>query len=248
MIIFPLDHGVSFGPIPGIKQIDFAVKLGVRGGVDALVLFKGMLRLLTEIAEPLPGVFAHLSASTSLGPSPNRKVLIGSVEEALQQGADGVSIHVNLGHSSEHNMLHDLGTVSEACNRWQLPLLVMIYVRKEGDDLPASDMAIAHAARVAAELGADIVKIPAPEDFSVLSEITSSLPVPIVVAGGSKIAMPSKFLEKVEKSLQAGVRGVAIGRNLFQDERPDSLLRAIKRIVHEGVPSRVALEEYRQNL
>jgi predicted phospho-2-dehydro-3-deoxyheptonate aldolase len=234
MVILPLDHGVTYGPIPGIDRLNTIVRCGAAGGVDALVLFKGMLKSLEPLTGPCPGVIVHLSASTRLGSTPHHKVLIGSVEEAIRHGADGVSVQVNLGGTEESQMLRDLGTVSAACAEWQFPLLVMMYVQNPATSSPPSDAAIAHSARVAAELGADIIKIPAPKDPDSLCQIASSLPVPVVIAGGSRASSSRVLLERIEKNLAAGASGVAIGRNVFQHEQPDSLIEAICRMVHGG--------------
>src|SRR5512137_2456148 len=89
MVILPLDHGVSLGPIPGLESPERAIRMGVGEGADALVLYKGMLGILERVNEKLPGIFMHLSASTELSHSLHHKVLIGTVEEALRRGADG---------------------------------------------------------------------------------------------------------------------------------------------------------------
>jgi predicted phospho-2-dehydro-3-deoxyheptonate aldolase len=241
IVILPLDHGVSLGPLPGLERPEDVIRMGVQEGADAMVLHKGMLRFLEKLTGSLPGIFMHLSASNQLGPSPDHKVLIGTVEEAIRRGADGVSIHINLGNHGEPEMLRDFGMVGHACAEWQIPLLAMIYVR--GPKEAAPDKSIAHAARIGAELGADIIKIPAPKDIRVLREITSSLPVPVVIAGGSRIAEARVFLERVEKAMEAGARGVAIGRNVFQSGCPEIFLKAIYRMVHQGYSAVRALEE-----
>jgi predicted phospho-2-dehydro-3-deoxyheptonate aldolase len=246
MVIFPLDHGVSCGPLPGLERLDSVIRMGVQEGADALVLHKGMLRFLEDLPGRLPGIFLHLSASTQLGSSHYHKILIGTVEEAVRRGVDGVSIHINLGNDREPEMLRDFGMVSDACAEWQIPLLVMIYVSGLKEAAIAPDWPIAHAARIAAELGADIIKIPLPKDDRILEEITSSLPVPVVIAGGSKTTEASLFLERVEKAMKAGARGVAIGRNVFQSEQPEMLLRAVRSIVHEGFSARDAWEEIKR--
>ncbi len=234
IVVFPLDHGVSCGIIPGLENMDRVIRLGVNGGADAFVLHKGMMRFLEPMTGTLPGVFMHLSASTQLGPAFHRKVLVGSVEEAIRRGADGVSIHINLGDASEPGMLEDFGRVGDACSRWQIPLLVMIYVRGAGMVSPPPDPAIAHCARLAAELGADLIKIPNPQDEETLQTIARSVPVPVVVAGGSKKDDPLGFLMRIERALKSGMRGVAIGRNIFQGSDPERLLRAVKQMVHEN--------------
>lgn len=232
-VILPLDHGVTCGPIEGLDRMDRVIRMGTRGGADGLVIHSGMFRFLETVKDPLPGIFFHLSSSTRLGPSPHRKVLTGSVEEALRLGADGVSVHVNLGGKHEPDMLRDLGRVADSCSLWQMPLLVMIYV-KPASDAPVDDTAIAHAARVAAELGADVIKIPAPERLDTLARITQSLPVPIVVAGGGKAPDGMRFLERVKGIIEAGATGLAVGRNIFQHERPQDFLKAVCAVVHEG--------------
>lgn len=242
-VIFPLDHGVSCGPIPGLECIGEAIRLGSRGGADALVLHKGMLSYLDSVEGRIPGILMHLSASTQLGNAFHRKILVGTVEEALRRGADGVSVHLNLGDEREPEMLRDLGMIGSECEKWQIPLLVMIYVRGTHAPSPVSDSAIAHATRVAAELGADIIKIAAPKDDAVLAKITQGSPVPVIVAGGSKAPDTLLFLERVERSLKMGARGVAVGRNVFQHARPEALLGAVRDIVHGGFSAAEANEK-----
>lgn len=234
LVLFPLDHGVSCGPIRGLERMEAVLRYGIASGADGLVLHKGMMAYLERLSGRLPGIFMHLSASTQIGPAFHHKVLVGSVEEAVRRGADGVSVHVNLGDDAEPEMLKDLGCVGEACAQWQLPLLVMIYVRGAHAPKPVTDDAVAHAARVAAELGADIIKIPAPQHVESMERIAAGVPVPVVMAGGSKEADERAFLRKIQQGLQAGLAGVAVGRNVFQHANPERFLAAIVALVHEG--------------
>jgi class I fructose-bisphosphate aldolase len=243
IVVFPLDHGVTCGLVRGLEDMAKCLQYGIDGGADAVVLHKGMMRLLENTTGHLPGVFMHLSGSTQLGTSVHHKVLVGSVEEAVVRGADGVSCHVNLGNEFESEMLRDLGFIGSECARWQIPLLVMIYVR--GRYAPPDseyDKAIAHAVRLAAELGADIVKTAMPSSVKTLERITKSVPVPVIIAGGSKAEDPVAFLEGIERAMEAGAKGVAVGRNVFQNERPQAFLRAITFVVHEGITAREAIE------
>lgn len=234
VVLFPLDHGVSCGPVQGIERLGTVLQYGLNAGADGFVVHKGMMTYVEQVSGRLPGIFMHLSASTQLGPAFHRKVLVGSVEEALRRGADGVSVHVNLGDEAEPQMLSDLGRVGEACARWGMPLLVMIYVRGAHAPKPVTDESVAHAARVAAELGADIIKIPTPQHVESMEKIVRSVPVPVVTAGGTKEADERAFLLKIQQALEAGFAGVAVGRNVFQHETPEPFLAAIVSLVHEG--------------
>lgn len=234
LVLFPLDHGVSCGPVHGIAQMEAVLRYGAAAGADGFVLHKGMMAYVERIPGRLPGVFMHLSASTQIGPSFHRKVLVGSVEEAVRRGADGVSVHVNLGDEAEPQMLMDLGRVGEACAQWNMPLLVMIYVRGVHAPKPVTDESVEHAARVAAELGADIIKIPAPQRLETVERIAQSVPVPVVMAGGTKEPDERAFLTRIRMGLEAGLAGVAVGRNVFQHACPDRFLSAIVSLVHEG--------------
>lgn len=234
LVLFPLDHGVSCGPVHGIAQMETVLRYGAASGADGFVLHKGMMTYLERVPGRLPGVFMHLSASTQMGPSFHWKVLVGSVEEAIRRGADGVSVHINLGDEAEPQMLSDLGLVGEACARWHMPFLVMIYVRGTHAPKPVTDESVEHAARVAAELGADIIKIPSPQRIESMERIARSVPVPVVMAGGTKEADDRAFLGRIRLGLEAGLAGVAVGRNVFQHECPDRFLAAIVDLVHEG--------------
>jgi class I fructose-bisphosphate aldolase len=154
----------------------------------------------------------HLSASTSLSPYPNTKTLVCTVEEALRLGADAVSIHVNIGDDMERQMLSDFGMVSSRAREWGIPLLAMIYPRGEKIANEYDPSVLKHAARLGAELGADIVKISYSGSVESFREVIAGCRVPVVIAGGS---------------------GVSIGRNIFQHQDPTRMVGAISMIVHE---------------
>ena len=130
-------------------------------------------------------------------------------------GADAVSMHVNIGAESEAKMLSDLGMVAVECMEWGMPLLAMMYPRgkniKTNNDLDQVKL----AARVAAELGADIVKTVYTGDPESFREVTRGCPVPVVVAGGSKTD-DRTTLELIEGAMAGGAAGISIGRNAFQ--------------------------------
>ncbi|MDP8907230.1 MAG: fructose-bisphosphate aldolase, partial [Thermoproteota archaeon] len=104
MICIPMDHGISSGPLEGIKDIHRFIYDTENSGLSCILINKGIIKTLPR---PLSiGIIAHMSASTSLGPDPNKKVLLGSVKEAIRLGADAVSLHINIGSAEESMMLY----------------------------------------------------------------------------------------------------------------------------------------------
>lgn len=239
-IIVPMDHGVSSGPIEGIVDIKKAVDDVSEGGADAVVLHKGMVKAGHRGRGKDIGLIVHLSASTDWAPTKNDKTLVCTVEEAIKLGADGVSIHINLGADLEREMLRDFGIVSKACEEWGMPLLAMVYGR--GKDMNQYDpKVVAHCARLGAELGADIVKVPytgSPETFAPAVE---GCPVPVVIAGGPKMKTEREVLEMVYGALQAGAKGLSVGRNVFQAKDRVQMVKALYKLVHENASVEEAL-------
>lgn len=233
-VIVPMDHGVSLGPIEGLIDMKEAVNKVAEGGANAVLGHMGLPKYGHRRYGRDIGLIIHLTASTTLGPDPLHKVLVTSVEEAIKVGADGVSVHVNIGANDEAEMLAMLGQVSRACNEWGMPLLAMMYPRGAKVKSEHSVEYVKHAARVGAELGADIVKTNYTGDIDSFKEVVRGCPAPVVVAGGPKMSTEMELLEMVYDSIQAGGKGVAIGRNIFQAKDPTKMTRAIAAIVHEN--------------
>jgi len=242
VIIVPMDHGVSSGPIEGITNIKEAVQKVAEGGADAVVIHKGNVRLVFGEGRKNIGLIVHISASTDWSPRKNDKVLVGAVEEALKLGADMVSIHVNMGAEDERGMLRDFGAVSKACEEWQIPLLAMIYGRGPKIENQYDPKVVAHCARLGAELGADIVKVPYTGDPETFAKVVEGAGIPVVIAGGPKAKSVMDVLKMVEGAIKAGGAGLSIGRNVFQADDPAKMVRAMRAIVHEGKNAEEAYE------
>lgn len=219
----PLDHGVSVGPIPGFQDAAQAATTAVEGGASCLTVHKGLLPFALAHKARV-GVLLHLSASTDLALDPLDKRLVATPEEARERGCDGVSIHVNFGSPTEGRQLEEAGRVAAACHRLDLPLVTMAYVRGPNVKDPFDPKAVAHAARAAAELGADVVKVPSTRDFAT---VVDGCPVPILVAGGPKRDDFQAFLADMTAARAAGAKGVSVGRNILQQPDPRAALRSL---------------------
>lgn len=233
-VLVPMDHGVTVGPIKGIMDIRDTINKVAAGGATSVSIHKGLVgQGLRDVGGKI-GLILHISASTHIGPYPNAKILVSSVEEALRLGADAVSVHINVGAETEREMLFDLGEVSRSCREWQVPLLAMMYTRGKNIKDELDPESIKHIARLGAELGADIIKTNYPGDIDKFREVTRGCPVPVLIAGGPKMETDRQVLQMVKDSITAGGKGVSIGRNVFQHRDPTRMVRAIRRIVIDG--------------
>ena len=240
MICIPMDHGVTLGPVKGLTDMSDVIKRVGEGGATAVLVHKGIIHSLRE--PPRIGMIMHLTGSTNLSLAPNRKVQVGSVEEAIRLGADAVSVHINIGCKEEHEMLEILGNVAYDCDEWGIPLIAMMYPRGENIKEPNKPEVVAHVARIGAELGADIIKTVYTGDIESFKTVVKGCPVPIVIAGGPRSDTDRDVFEMAYGAMKAGAMGVAFGRNVFQHEHPEVMVRALSKIIMKGKSVEEALE------
>ena len=229
MLCVPMDHGISIGPIPGLNNIRETIEQVDAGGASAILTHKGIIKSLQTT--PNMGVIIHLSASTDIGLSPNRKLQVCSVEEAIRLGADAVSVHVNIGGKEESEMLVKLGNVADQCDEWQIPFIAMMYPRGENIKNPRDGQIAAHVARIGSELGADIVKTPYTGNIDEFREVVKGCPSPIVIAGGPKTDNDHDILQMAKDAIESGAIGVTFGRNVFQHKYPQKIIKALSQVV-----------------
>lgn len=220
--VLPLDDGLISGPRGGLSDPSKLVDLAIRAGATSVLGYPGVLRCCSA-ALGEAGFIQNLTCSTTLSHHVD-KVLLSGVEGAVRNGADGVAVHVNFTAETESAMLANLGRVAEECHRVDFPLFVLAYPRRAGDDgddnyksLPpeAYTELVAHCARVAVEVGADVIKVPytgSAESLEIV--IAAALDVPVVIAGGVPMEDEGAIAAAVE-AVKAGAAGVAYGRQTF---------------------------------
>ena len=240
-----MDHGISNGPIAGLEDPISTIYRCESYGLSSIIINKGILK-----AMPRPtriGVLVHFSSSTALSLSPNRKVLTGTVKEAVALGADGVSLHINIGGREEPEMLEHLGTMSAQCHRWNMPLLAMMYPRGENIKDPHDPEIVGHVARIGAECGADIVKTVYTGDIDSFARIVKTTPVPIVIAGGPKAKTDLDILQMTEDAMTAGAKGVTYGRNIFAHKAPEKMVNALASIIFKNTTAKEAMKKIEES-
>lgn len=239
-----MDHGLTLGTIKGLENLAEMVDKVAIGGANAVVEHSGMVGAGHRQSGKDIGLIIHLSGATSLAPDPNRKVLVCTVERALKMGADGVSIHVNLGAHDEPEMLQDAQKVIESAREWGVPVLAMVYPRGKNIEDENDPEVVNIAVRAGAELGADIVKTNYTGDIDSFKYIVKSVHTPVIIAGGPRMDTERELFQMVYDSLQAGGAGVAFGRNVFQSDDPTSLVKNLSKLIHENYTVEEVLNEF----
>ncbi len=237
--LLALDHGLPAGPLPGLEDPAAAVGRLAHAPLTGVIVNPGIARLVP--LEPPRSLVVHLSAGTLLATRPTSKVLACSVERAVALGADAVSLQVHFGDPLEDRTLSDAGRVIEAASRLGVPVLLMTHPPGAADHRASTDE-VALAARVGAELGADLVQVPHPGAADGVRAIIRGCPVPVVLAGGPRAASPEAFLDSIREAIGGGASGLSVGRNLFQHPDPLGFARRIGEIVFPAAP-RVELAE-----
>jgi len=242
--VITMDHGVDLGPVSGLEDIKGAVRKIIGGDhiPDAILMNPSMIRLCHEEIVGKLGVIARLDGTaTIMGPDITDYRLFSSVEEALMVGADAVASMAFIGVERESQNSEKVGDVSQQCERWGVPHIVEAlppeiveyhFRPKAKREWPSTDH-VKFVNRVAAELGADVVKSYYTGDPDSFKEVVKCCPVPIIVLSGPEAGDPKGLLRIVRDVMDAGAKGVIMGRNVWGYRRPAAMVGAISKIVHE---------------
>lgn len=238
----PIDDSLLCGPQGRLSDLRSLLTQYSVLRPSAIVGYEAPLRLFPNIIDEIP-YFVNATASI-VGPNHVRKVQVVSAKRAVSLGADGLAGHFNLSSAYDREMLEILGQLSAECQEYQLPFLIMAYLRKEGDNCDDNyfSMAtsqpelyaqkIAHAVRIAVELGADIVKtnyFGPPEYLEVI--LAAACGVPLILAGGPLEPDDQIIMNRVRDALNKGVSGVAFGRNLYLRGNMEELYHSVERLI-----------------
>jgi class I fructose-bisphosphate aldolase len=257
LLVLPIDQGLEHGPAdffvnPDAEDPSYQFKLARDGRFSAIALHVGLAeRYFHEYAGDVP-LILKLNGKTAI-PSDAQSFspLTGSVEDAVRLGADAVGYTVYVGSPAQDRDFEQFRQVRSEADRLGMPVIVWAYPRGEAVAKKGgkeSLYAVDYAARVALELGADIVKL----NYPVPSEKDKESPPPynalslshdaafrkvvvsagralVLVSGGEKVG-DAELLAKVRSSMDAGATGIIFGRNLWQRPLPDAL--ALTRELH----------------
>jgi len=239
-VTIPMDHGITLGAVKGLKDIEATIDAVTRGGADAVLTQKGIAPRVHPNKNG-KGYIIHLNASTTMGPDTNDKRRTGTVEEAVRAGADAVSFHVNVGSDHEPEQLADLSRVTDEADKLGMPVLAMAYARGPGVDEHDAEN-LGHAVRFAEEAGADVVKTAYSGDAESFEHVVESTGRPVIIAGGSPQG-DLATLENIRGAMDAGAKGVSMGRTVFQHADPKAISEAVAAVVHDDAGPEDALAD-----
>lgn len=224
----PIDHGYFQGPTQRLEKPWETVK-PLLPYCDALFVTRGVLRSCIDPTITQP-IILRVSGGTSLaGKDLAHEGITTSVRDAIRLNVAAVGISIFVGTEYEHETLLNLANLVNECEEYGIPVMAVTAVGKELEKREARYLAM--CCRIAAELGARVVKTYWCKDFD---QVVNGCPVPVVMAGGPKTKTDLEVFEFVYDGLQRGAIGINLGRNVWQNKHPVAMAKALRAIIHEN--------------
>lgn len=232
----PIDHGYFLGPTRRLEKPGETVK-PLLPYCDALFLTRGVLRSCIDPTNSLPIILRMSGGTSIIGKDLSHEAITTSVQEAIRLNVAAVGVSIFVGSEYEHETLLNLANLVNECEGYGIPVMGVTAVGKELEKRDARYLAL--CCRIVAELGAKVVKTYWCEEFE---KVTNSCPVPVVIAGGPKCETELEVFEFVYDGMQRGAIGVNLGRNVWQNEHPVAVARALRAVIHENATPKEANE------
>ena len=224
----PVDHGYFQGPTTKLEKPGETVK-PLLPYCDALFITRGVLRSCIDPANTKPIILRVSGGTSVVGKDLANEGITTSVRDAIRLNVAAVGLSIFIGSDYERESLLNLADLVNECEEYGIPVMAVTAVGKELEKREARYLAL--CCRIAAELGARVVKTYWCEDFD---KVTNGCPVPVVMAGGPKCETELEVLEFVHDGMQRGAIGVNLGRNVWQNDHPVAVARALQAIIHEN--------------
>ena len=235
-VMLAVDHGYFQGPTTGLERIDINI-LPLVPYADTLMLTRGILRSIVP-PSTTKSIVLRVSGGTSILSELSNEEIAVDIEESIRLNVCAMAVQVFIGGEYEKQSIINMTRMVDMGNRYGIPTLAVTAV---GTDMARDARYFRLATRICAELGAHYVKSYYIEDG--FETVTSSCPVPIVMAGGKKIP-ELDALTMAYNAIQQGASGVDMGRNIFQSDSPVAMLQAVRAVVHDNETPEKALDLY----
>jgi putative autoinducer-2 (AI-2) aldolase len=234
----PVDHGYFQGPVKKLENPRKTLE-PLLPYADAIFITRGILRSCVDPDKTKP-IILRVSGGTSIeGKDLAHEGIAASMEEAIRLNACAVGLSIYIGTDYEHDSLLNLAKLVDEGERYGIPVMAVTAVGRELQKRESRYLAL--SCRIAAELGARVVKTYYCERFE---RIIRGCPVPVVIAGGPKVRNGFEVLQFVYDGIQKGAIGVNLGRNIWQNEHPVAMIRALRAIIHENATPEQAQKLY----
>ena len=238
-VMLAIDHGYFQGPTTGLERVDVSI-LPLVPLADALMCTRGILRSIVPPSMRTPVVMRASGGPSILKELSDEQIAI-DIEDAARLNVAALAVQVFIGGEHETQSIHNMTRLVDMGLRYGIPVMGVTAVGKQ---LTRDAKYLRLACRIIAELGAQFVKTYyCDEGFDT---VTASCPVPIVMAGGKKLP-ELDALAMASRAVSEGAAGVDMGRNIFQSDNPEGMMRAVTAVVHEGALPEDALEIYRSH-
>jgi len=238
-VMLAVDHGYFMGPTTGLEKLDEMIN-PLLPYADTLMLTRGALRNYVDPVTDIPIVLRVSGGTSIVGKELLHEGTVVSIEDAIRLNVSGVAYSILVGADFERDTLLGMTKYIDEAERYGIPVLAVTAV---GKDMAKDVRYLGLASRMAAELGAHIVKTYFCKDFE---KVIESCPVPVVIAGGKK--QPEKdALKMAYDAIRAGAIGVDMGRNVFQSTDPVGMIKAVNAIIHKDVTPKEAFEIFNSN-
>jgi putative autoinducer-2 (AI-2) aldolase len=237
----PIDHGYFQGPTRCLECPDQTIK-DLLPYADGLFVTRGVLRASVSPDLDIPIILRVSGGSSVIGEDLADEIITTSMDEILRLNVAAVGLSVFIGSPYERQTLQNLAELVSSCEDYGIPVMAVTAVGKELEKRTSRYLGL--ACRICAELGAKVVKTYyCDEGFD---KVTHGCPVPVVIAGGPKCASELEVFDFVYDGMRKGAIGVNLGRNIWQHEQPQAMMRALNGVVHDGLNPRQAQEFYRE--
>lgn len=236
-VMLAVDHGYFQGPTTGLEEPGRTIA-PLLPHADSLMVTRGTLRSSVPPDSLVP-IVLRVSGGTSILRELSGEGLTVAIEDALRLNAAAITLSVFVGGEGERTTLLNLAKLVDEGQKYGMPVLAVTAV---GREMVRDARYLGLACRICAEIGAHFVKTYYCDGFE---EVVRGTPVPVVIAGGKKLA-EREAIQLAWNAVQAGARGVDMGRNIFQSDCPVGMIRAVRAVVHDSASVADAFDLYRR--
>src|SRR6185312_279756 len=229
-VMLAIDHGYFLGPTEKLENPKETIK-PLLPHADSIMLTRGVLRTSVSPEINIPIVLRVSGGSSIIGEDLSKETIVTSIEEVIKLNASCLALSIFVGSKYEHQTLANLAKLVDEGEKYGIPVLAVTAVGKE---MARDARYLGLACRVAAELGAHVVKTYYCDNFE---QVVEGCPVPLIIAGGKKLP-EADALKLAHDAVHHGASGVDMGRNIWQSDWPVAMIKAVRAIVHKDADVR----------